>query len=107
MNRSPTALLQDFISKYDLRQPDGVVRFRARVSFIEGDTRGEIFSEILIVSLPDQMVIYVLEFFDEEYRMPDMYSTATYWLEQKEKALEVKAHVSDSKFIICISPLKL
>lgn len=77
MNTSRTEQLENFIACHKLRN-GGLIVFKAVVSFFKKDSLKKNTSEIQVITLPHEMVLYLEEFFAEEYQIPEMYCTTEF-----------------------------
>ena len=78
MNINSTDPVNQFISGQALVKTNGIIIFNALVTSYRNNRILKINSEVQILTLPDQIALYIHEFFREEYLEPEMYSTARY-----------------------------
>ncbi len=77
MNTSRTEQLENFIAFHKLKYGRLIV-FKAVVSFFKNDSLNKITSEVQVITLPHEQVMYINEFFKEEHQIAEMYSTAEF-----------------------------
>ncbi len=108
MSISPNQLLQDFITDYNLKRPDGVTAFDATVSFYKEKILHSISSEVQIINMPAMMVLYIFEFFKEAYELPEMYATENFKFRySKGGPLQIIAAENSQPFFVSILPLHM
>lgn len=67
-----------FISENNLKTQEGIVLFDAAVTFYRNGVPVSATSEIQVITLPKEMVLYVMEFVKDAYHESDIYSTSLY-----------------------------
>lgn len=99
-----TALLQ-FIEDNKLRINNSVV-FEAIISVQKKSENFQVVSQVQIITLPNEMALYVFEFFNEKYNMNDMFSTAKCLFSyEKEKPLKITSQQFAEEESLNITPL--
>lgn len=73
MTHQSTQELQRFITDNSLRRKDGLIVFDATVTICTTNTH--FLSELLVVTLPEEMVVYVMDFDLSGHPGNDMYRT--------------------------------
>lgn len=106
MEENQSRLLQ-FISDHGLKRPEGTVLFEALVSWYEAGSLKHLQSQVLIITLPKVMVLYVLEFIKEDHHQAEMYSTGSFFFNYTpgNASLEIKEDPSRPMSLVSISPL--
>jgi|GEM_PF-2371895 len=99
--------LQNFISLNDLNRVDGIIVFDAAVNFYHNNKEGTIQSSVQIIILPNAIAVYIFEFFKEEYKLTEMYSTADYQFTcTPAHVLEIRKDYPGSGSFISMAALK-
>ncbi len=96
----------NFINDFSLERTDGLIVFNATVFFYDHEnTLYSISSEIQIVRILDMPVLYIMDFLQDIYAMPEMYSPADYHFSyQKAIGLEIRNIKQEERFIVSINP---
>ncbi len=71
-----TQELQKFISDNNLKRKDGIILFSAIIDLYKPDETSHFTSEIEVLTLPEEMALYILEFFGAEKPEKEMYRTS-------------------------------
>ncbi len=101
-----TKPVQDFIADYQLQRNDGVTCFTATIRFNNKGLLHTIVSEVQIVRVLDMMVLYIFEFFNEEYGFREMYGTQDHCFRySKGSALEISNEAMRHRLHIAVMPL--
>ncbi|MEP7317222.1 MAG: hypothetical protein ABI921_00720 [Panacibacter sp.] len=77
MKHFSTGQLLQFISDYKLRNGQ-VIIFNAIISYYKSSPVIKVSSEVQVITLPNELALYITEFYKEEYHIPEMYSTAVF-----------------------------
>ncbi|HRI22697.1 MAG TPA: hypothetical protein PLA68_17175 [Panacibacter sp.] len=105
MPNSQTELLCEFINKRELITGNLII-FNAVVLFYKETQLKKITSEVQIITLPKEMVLYIIEFLNPEYNRSEMFSTAQFCFSiNKDDALEIRNYETESRFLLCLIPL--
>lgn len=96
----------NFINDFSLERSDGLIVFNATVFFYDHENSlYSISSEIQIVRILDIPVLYIIDFLQDVYAMPEMYSSENYHFSyQKGVGLEIRNLQQQERFIISINP---
>jgi len=98
--------LHKFISSNKLKNNNDIILFNAAVEFFKNGTLHNIHSQVLIVMLPNQIAVYILEFLKEEFHTTELYNTSSYHFKcPKAKRLEIYQNNPNQEFILSIIPL--
>lgn len=98
--------LHKFISSNRLKNNNDIILFNAAIEFYDNRSLHNIHSQVLIVMLPNQVAVYILEFLKEEYNTTELYNTSNYHFKCPEaKRLEIYKSNTDKEFILSIIPL--
>ncbi len=91
--------LQKFISQNTLSPHQKIILFNAAVTFYQESKPITIISEIQIIRLPKEMVLYVHDFANDGHHESEIYSTSLYHFENKSNnTLEVRG--SDGQVLL-------
>lgn len=71
--------LQQFILDNNLASQKGITLFDAVITFYHNGNQVNTSSEVQIITLPKEMVLYVLEFVKDIQHESDIYSTSSYY----------------------------
>ncbi len=97
--------ISQFIAGQGLVKTDGIIIFNALVTSYRNNRMLKINSEVQILTLPNQIALYIHEFFREEYLEPEMYSTASYnFAYMPDGTLEI-SDSSNARLLILIEKL--
>jgi hypothetical protein len=95
--------LQRFITDYRLRREDGLIIFEGTITLCKTNT--DFYSEILVVTLPEEMVLYVMEFGKPGHPENDMYRATDHLFTcLPDKKLELTDLKSGNRVIISLAP---
>jgi hypothetical protein len=98
--------LHKFISSNKLKNNNDIILFNATIEFYKNESLHNIHSQVLIVMLPKQIAVYILEFLKEEFHTTELYNTSSYHFKCPEaKRLEIYQNNADQAFILSIIPL--
>jgi hypothetical protein len=98
--------VQDFIADHQLKRADGVTSFAATVMYNDMGVFHSIISEVQIIHVFETMAVYIFEFFKDEYRFQEMYSTQNFNFGYKKgSALEISNSAMQHRLHIAIIPL--
>ena len=75
MSTQSLYILQKFISDNKLKREDGIIHFDAIISLYKKDITLTIHSAIQVITLPEEMALYILIFSEEESGEKEMYRT--------------------------------
>ena len=104
MKHSSTDQLLQFISDYKLRSGQAII-FNAAISYCKHNRVIKINSEVHVITLPGELVMYISEFFKEEYGIAEMYSTAFFDFKYTTgNALEIRDILTSAIPLISILP---
>ena len=104
MNTYRTEQLENFITCHNLKD-GGLIVFKAAVSFFKEGTLKKITSEVQVITLPHELVMYITEFFKEEYQIPEMYSTTEFEFRcTTGNALEIWGGETSTTLLLFIVP---
>jgi hypothetical protein len=102
MTQQSTQELQRFITENKLRREDGLIVFEASISFTTTDKI--VNSELMVVTLPDEMVLYIMECGTSNYPENDMYRTMeNTFICLPDKQLEITSLHSEKRVIIYLN----
>ena len=91
MDSNSTHQLQQFIADNNLATQKEITLFDAVITFYRNNKLVTAVSEIQVITLPKEMVLYVLEFVKDIYHESEIYSTNSYFFTCKRKnALEIR-----------------
>jgi hypothetical protein len=103
-NNSPQEL-QKFIAQKIPSSQKEIILFNAAVTYYRDNTPVTITSEIQIITLPKEMVLYVLDFVNDNYQESEIYSTRLYQFEySSNNTLEVKGSDGQALLIVAAIP---
>ncbi len=105
MIASNTQDLQKFILDNNLKREDGIILFHASIHLHNSVETLSFFSEIEVITLPKEMVLYILVFGGKENSGKEMYRTGQdqfKLLSQKE--LEISDTETNSRLVISLQP---
>ena len=95
--------LQKFISDNSLKREDGIIVFDAFITLYKKETPIVLESEVQVITLPAEMVIYLLEFCKPEQTEKEMYRTSQHQFAiLPEQELEITDTESNSRLIISL-----
>ena len=102
MTHHSTQELQRFITDNRLRREDGLIVFEGTITVCKTNT--DYYSELLVVTLSEEMVLYVMEFGIPGHPENDMYRTTTHLFTcLPGKKLEITDLKSDNRIIISLA----
>lgn len=91
MELQSTRQLQQFIADNNLASNKDIILFDAVITFYRNNKLVTAVSEIQVITLPKEMVLYVLEFVKDVYHESEIYSTSLYFFNCKGKnILEIR-----------------
>lgn len=79
--------LQQFIADNQLATKKEIILFDAVITFYRNNKLVTAVSEIQVITLPKEMVLYVLEFVKDIYHESEIYSTSSYLFTCRGKIL--------------------
>jgi hypothetical protein len=79
--------VQQFISDHHLTRMDGKILFNAEINFSKGGVAQSVISQVQIITLPNEIAVYIFEFLKDEYGTTEMYSTGKYQFIYSESTL--------------------
>lgn len=95
----------NFVSFFKLRK-DGLIVFNATIAYYKQDLLNQISSEVQIITLPQEMVLYITDYLKIEPQLPEMYSTLEFSFSyEQDKPLEIRNHPSNVLPLLTITPL--
>ena len=98
-----TQQLQRFISDNSLKREDGIIVFDAFITLYKKEIPIVLESEVQVITLPAEMVIYLLEFCKPEQTEKEMYRTSQHqFFILPRKELEITDTESNSRLIISL-----
>ena len=98
-----TQELQKFISDNNLKREDGIILFSAIIDLYKLDETSRFTSEIEVLTLPEEMALYILEFFGTENPEKEMYRTSRQqFVCSSQQELEILDSKSDTRLIISL-----
>ncbi len=97
--------LRKFISSNGFDKTGKLVLFNAVIHYHSGGNLQTIASQVQIITLPQEIAVYILEFINEAYGRADMYSTSHYHFKcPGAKELQIFRQSTDAEFILSIIP---
>ncbi|MES2849513.1 MAG: hypothetical protein V4685_10690 [Bacteroidota bacterium] len=81
MDNNSVLQLQQFIKKNALDPQKGIILFNATITLHSNENPLIISSEVQIITLPKEMVLYILEFVKATHLQSEIYSTRLYHFE--------------------------
>jgi hypothetical protein len=91
MESHSTRQLQQFIADNHLASQREIILFDAVITFYRNNKLVTAVSEIQVITLPKEMVLYVLEFVKDVYHESEIYSTVSYFFNCRGKnILEIR-----------------
>ncbi len=81
MENNSALQLQQFISENTLALQKGITLFNATITLHNNKNQLIISSEVQIITLPKEMVLYILEFVKATHLQSEIYSTRLYHFE--------------------------
>ena len=105
----PDSVIRNFIDDHGLKRADGVTAFDAIITFYDHKAIGySIPSEVQIITVSGEPVIYLIEPFQELYQLPEMYkATAHHFSYSNGGALEIRGTEFEQQFIVSIKPVNI
>jgi hypothetical protein len=101
MTNPSTQELQRFIADNRLRREDGLIVFDGTITICTTDT--DFSSELLVITLPEEMVVYVMDFELSGQSGNDMYRTIdNQFTCLPEKQLEITNLLSGNRVVISL-----
>jgi hypothetical protein len=103
MSLQPIQQLQQFITDNKLRREDGLIVFEAAITFCKAGEVASLYSEVQVITLPQEMVLYIIEFSIPPLSENDMYSTIRYTFTcLPDQKLEISDTRSDNRLVISL-----
>ncbi len=97
--------LQQFILDNNLKREDGIILFNASIQLHSSGETFSFFSEIEVITLPKEMVLYILEFDGKENSGKEMYRTGQdQFTLLSQQDLEIRDTGTDNRLVISIQP---
>ncbi len=104
MTNHSTQELQRFIEDNSLKRKDGLILFEGTITLCKTET--DFNSDLLVVTLPEEMVLYVMEFCTPGQPENDMYRTKDHLFTcLPDKKLEITDLKSGDPVIISLSTI--
>lgn len=98
-----TQELQKFISDNNLKREDGIILFSAIVAVYKPAETSHFNSEIEVLTLPQELALYILDFFGAENPQKEMYRTSQQqFVCSSQQELEILDSESDTRLIISL-----
>ena len=99
--------LSKFIIENQLKRSDKIILFNATISFYRHEKLQTLLSDVQIITFPDEMVLYILEFIKETYQEQELYSTNNYSFHLAAGSqLEVRNKHNMDHLLFTISPVE-
>ena len=106
MDSNSAQQLEKFISENNLKTQEGIVLFDAVVTFYRTSNPLIIFSEVQVITLPKEKVLYVLEFIKDLYYESEIYSTSLYFFNYTgNNILEARDATYKDLLLFTVKPL--
>ena len=105
MTNNSAQVLQRFIADNKLRREDDLILFESDITICKTNTN--YYSDILVVSLPQEMVLYIMEFCTSNHPENEMYRTADHLFTcLPNKKLEVTDPKTGDRIVISLVATK-
>jgi hypothetical protein len=102
MSTANVEQLQRFIAVNNIDRTNGVLLFNGDIHFSKDGADHHINSEVQIITLPETLAIYIVEFFKEAYGQKEMYTTGQdHFTCDDNKTLQISN--DDARFNITIT----
>ena len=106
MDSNSAQQLEKFISENNLKTQEGIVLFDAVITFYRTSNPLIIFSEVQVITLPKEKVLYVLEFIKDLYYESEIYSTSLYFFNYTgNNILEARDATYKDLLLFTVKPL--
>jgi hypothetical protein len=106
MQQAAKAAFEKFIAVNHIKKVDGIMLFNASIGFYANQALQQIISPVQLVLLPDAMALYLYEFFNEVYQLPEMYSSETaHFLCTGNGTMEIRLQATNGPFLLSVTPL--
>ncbi len=98
--------LQQFIDDNKLRREDGIILFECTSTFHNLNTTSDFYTEVQVITLPEEMVLYILEWGTELHPENEMYRTSQYHFTcLGSEELEITGPQSDTRLVLSLNKI--
>jgi hypothetical protein len=103
MTTQNTQELQQFITDNNLKREDGIIVFIAAIDLHKSEGATSLCSEIQVITLPEEMALYILEFCEKQNLGKEMYRTRQHQFARlSQHELEILDAESDTRLKISL-----